>query len=200
MTRRRKGFRFPREHGFWTMLGAVQLATLLRVGVSWATIGALSGMVVVFSIVGGATGRAIRRRPSLQIGSSALLGLSGLPIELTSGVPPTAALATAAAWIVVFTASALLVRAAFARGSRRGSHPGRYESGAVVLSTLGALGCAFAGFATEALALLISTICFSFIAGRRPTPKQVKGVGLALAGVAVLAGTFLAASAPTLLQ
>lgn len=186
MSRRRR-FSLPREHGFWTMLGAVQLAALLRVGPSLGSVLVLLGGSAAFAVAGGLASRAIRRRPALQLGSSAVLGASGLPLELLFGVAPRDAVTTAAAWVLLFLAGALLVRAAFARASRKGTSPARFEVAACGLGAVGALACALAGAPVQALVLAGGTVCFGFIARSRPTPKQVKSVGFALAAVATVA-------------
>src|SRR5690606_28123041 len=121
---------------------------------------------------------AIRRRPSLQLASSAVLGLSGLPIELSFGRPLLDALATTLAWVVLFTSSALLVRAAFARARRRGTPPSRLEATALLATSAAAVGCALTGANPQAAALAVAALCFSIIAWGRSTPKQLKRLGV----------------------
>lgn len=178
----RRSFTLPREHGFWTMLAAVQLAAVVRSGVGAALLASLV-LVGVLSVLGGLGSRAVRRRRSLQLASAAVLGVSGLPVELAFGVPWPSALATAACWVIMFGAGALLVHGAFARASRKRGPAIHYEAGACLLGALGAIGLALGGFALQASALGAATCCLAGLASHRPTPKQVKSLGLALAGM-----------------
>lgn len=185
----------PREHGFWTMLLAVQLATLLRVGPSWTSAAAVVGCIALLSVAGGMASRAVRRHTELQIASAAVLGVSGLPLELAVGWPPIDALITAFAWTIVFTASALLVRGVFARARRRGPPAWPFDLGAVGLTGTAALACVLLGALPQAVALAASAMLLLVLARTRPTPRQLRPVGLALAALSALAGTVLVVGA-----
>ena len=72
----------PREHGFWSMLGAVVLAAIVRSELSAATVLTALGVTALSGVLGGAFRRAVRRHETLQLGSAAVMGLAGVPIEL----------------------------------------------------------------------------------------------------------------------
>jgi hypothetical protein len=194
--RSRKKLVLPREHGFWTMLAAAQLVSLSKVGLSAASVATLTGSVALVTLGGALAGPRIRRDGNLQVLSSAALGVSGLPIELSAGVPLQSALATGLTWTVVFVASALTVRAAFARKKSRrnvapSSAPRRLEATAFIACVLAAIGCAAWSQSAEALALAFTALCVVAFGSMRFSPKQVKELGLLLAGMMLLVATTL---------
>lgn len=194
--RARRKLALPREHGFWTMLAAAQLVSLSKAGLSLSSLATLTGSVAFVTLGGALAGPRIRRDGNLQVLSSAMLGMSGLPVELASGVPLSSALTTGLTWTVVFIAGALTVRAAFARKKSRrnvapSSAPRRLEALAFVLCVLAAVGCAAWSANGEALALAFTAACVVAFGSMRFTPKQVKELGLLLAGMMLLVATTL---------
>lgn len=182
--RRAKGFRLPREHGFWTMLVAAWLCVLLDArfsGRAWLPLAAVTPLAV---LAAGFTGRAVRKSDRLQVLSAAVLGAVVVPLELAAGVPAPAALMTGTVWTIVFVASALLVRGAFERSRRRRRPWALWDPAALAMTALTAAGFAWAGRSREALALGAALTGLVLVSTRRPTVKQMKPVGLALAGIA----------------
>lgn len=186
----------PREHGFWTMLSAVQLVSIVRVGATWQSL-LVSLFSICFCVLGAMRlGRSIRRESRLQLISSAALGCSGLAVEWVGGAPLESALHTASAWVLLFVACALLVRAAFARpastkrpADRRSKRapgffqrPRALEACALSLCALGALVLDLVGARGEALVLGLSCVFLLALSYKKFSVKQLKPVGLLLAG------------------
>jgi hypothetical protein len=183
----------PREHGFWTMLGAVVLAALVRSDLSATTLLTALAVTAVSGVLGGVLRRAVRRHEALQLGSAAVMGLAGVPIELLGKVDPTSVTLTTLAWSVVFSASALYVRSSFAQASRKR----RPKAKALLLTAIGlplfAAGLFGAtGNAAQAVAALIAALGCAGLGLARPGVKRMGVVGLSLAGVALLAALALA--------
>ena len=109
-----RGIRLPREHGFWTMLAAAVFVAAGRSQPSAALLLAATATVTMAVLSGAALATSIRRRASLQVGSAGALSLVGIPIELAGGSEPASTVLTSLALAVVFTSSALCVRASFA--------------------------------------------------------------------------------------
>jgi hypothetical protein len=185
----------PREHGFWTMLGAVVLAALVRSELTAATLLTALGVAALSGVLGGVFRRAVRRHESLQLGSAALIGLAGVPIELVGKVDPASMTLTMLAWSVVFSASALSVRSSFARASRKPRSKAKAKAlslGAVVLPLFAATLFGVIGYAAQAVASLVAALGCATLGLARPGIKRMDTVGLSLAGVALLAALALA--------
>jgi hypothetical protein len=175
----------PTEHGFWVMLLAAVLSAWLRTG--FAALAIMSGIVVFGVAVGSASvlHRKIRGHESAQLVATACLALAGTPLEWAAGLPQSAVLSGTAARLAIFLASSLLVRSAFARSARKP----RVSSRAWQLIALLLLATAFAiltlaGRHVEARACAMAGVACVALAWWSPTAKQLKPVGLALAGVA----------------
>jgi hypothetical protein len=182
--------RLPREHGFWVMLGAVAITSLVRARFATAALVAL-GIVLPLATSGAALiGGRVRRNRRYQLLAATALPVVGVPIELASGIGLVSVLATALAWSSLFLASALVVRAAFER-SRTGGNPAVLEGGALLVAAVGGLAFGYLGLWHHALALGVSFVLLFFLVSRHPTVKQLRGVGLGLAGIAAAAGLAL---------
>jgi hypothetical protein len=149
-----------------------------------------AGAVVLASLLH----RQVRRSEGAQLGATVCLGLAAAPIELAARLPLSAVLAGTIARLAIFAASSFLVRSAFARSSsRRRRHASSAWQGAALL-LLGAASAALglAGRATEARACAVALAASVVLAWWRPTAKQLKPLGLSLAGVALVSAVALA--------
>jgi hypothetical protein len=186
----RVGSWLPREHGFWAMLLAVLGSALLRS--PRAASFAAAVVVLVASIAAAALiRRAIRRHALAQLAAALTLGTAGLPVDLVAGDELGTAFGRAALWSGVFCASALVVRAAFCRSAGHARRAFLLTGLAVALCAVTAAGFGAAGAAALAMAAgLAATTCAAF-ALLRPSVKQLKPVGLALAALAAAVGLIL---------
>lgn len=183
----------PNEHGFWVMLGASILSSELRAG--FATAALVTGAAAFFVVVLVATvfHRKIRGRESAQLAATAGLAFAGTPIEWIAGLPLGSVLAGTAARLAIFLSSALLVRAAFARSARNPAMScASLQQVAVVLVAAAGLLLALAGWYAEARACAAAGALLLALACSRPTVKQLKPLGLALAGVTLGSAVVLA--------
>jgi hypothetical protein len=183
----------PNEHGFWVMLSATVLSAELRadfVGLALAT-----GTLVVAAAVASASlfHRKIRSHEGAQLAATAGLGIAGAPIEWAAGLPPSAVLSGSLARLAIFLASSFLVRAAFARSSRKpGVSSSNWQRAALLL-----LGTAFAALIlanrlVEARACVLAALVCVVLIWWGPTAKQLKPLGLSLAGLALGSAVALA--------
>lgn len=193
--RRRLGIveRLPNEHGFWIMLGAAQASALLR------TQGSSPSVLVALWVVGAAilaassNHRRIRKSSAAQLAASAALALSSVPVEIAGALPLSTIASAGLSRSAVFVASALVVRATFARAARGGQRRSLLLNGASL--TIPALSAAllFAlGWTIEAGTCVIAGAVCAVFAWSRPTVKQLKPLGLALAGLTVVTVVTLA--------
>ena len=174
----------PREHGFWVMVSAVVLAAVLR---NPSFFSVLVGIATVLGAAwtGGFARARIRREGRLQLSSGAALAALGLPIELAGGARFGDATLNALAWTVVFSTFALNVWACAARSSRvRRAAVARLTLLAFLVPLAGAAGFAFAEQRGAAVAALFAAVSSVLFAIWRPGAKQMKAVGLSLAGAA----------------
>jgi hypothetical protein len=189
----------PREHGFWAMLGAALLCAVIQAEarpLAWA---AALAVLVSGTLLAGVSRRLIRRSGVAQLVSALLLGVAGMPVALAGGVGWTSALKTAIAWMAVFLSSALVVRATFARARRNEEVRAiMLDTSAIAVSAAANIGFALASAPGEALATGVSAIFCALLVFRHPTVKQLKSVGLALAGVALVSALLLGFVSPSL--
>ncbi|HET7545875.1 MAG TPA: hypothetical protein VFK05_38670 [Polyangiaceae bacterium] len=179
----------PREHGFWVMLAAALLSALLRAGAQRASVFAATATVVVVVAAAGALHRRVRRNSLAQLTATLLLSLSAVPVELAGGVPHSSIASAALARAVVFLASALVVRAAFARSMRGGRvRTFFFHLLSIAIAGVAALVFHATGRGTEASACAMAAIVCGAFAYQRPTTKELKFLGLSLSGL-VLAST-----------
>lgn len=180
--------RLPREHGFWVMLIGSLLGSLLRVGVTAATLVATAS-VFVFAVGGAAlSARRIRRSGALQLASTLVLAVSGAPVEAAAGAVFATLVASACVKAEVFVSSVLVVRAALASaGKRSASRSVGLHVAAVALPAAGVAAFSWAGLAAEATACAITATALLALAIHRPTPKALKTLGLCTSGLTLLA-------------
>lgn len=185
--------RLPREHGFWVMLGAVAITSLVRARFAPVAL-FVAGITLPLATLGAvAIGRRVRKNRSYQLVASSVLPVAGIPIELAAGIDVASVLATALAWTGVFLASALVVRAAFERSRARGN-PVVLDGAALAVVAVGCLGFALFGLLHQAVALGVCFVLFVLLVSWRPTAKQLRSLGLSLAGVAAVAAFVLGSS------
>jgi len=183
----------PREHGFWVMLGAVVLAAVAE-HPSLAALLAAMLVIAGAALLGSLVHRQVRQKPRLQLGSSLALAAAGAPIELGARVPWAEAALDATAWAAVFAAFTLSVWACTARSSRvRRRQVGVLTAGAMLVPFAAAVGFALAERRGHAVAALLGAAASVAFAIWRPGAKQMKPLGLTLAGVALLVALVLTA-------
>ncbi len=183
--------RLPREHGFWVMLGAVSAAAAARASLAPRSLAVLLVVAPLCVALASRVGRSVRRSAAAQLAAAALLPLAGLPVELAGGVPVADALTTVVAWAAVFVSGAMIVRAVFERAARRRSRATLLDAGALALCVAAAAALALLGARGGAMAAGIAAIGGTAIAIARPSPQQLKAVGLAFAGLTIAAGVAL---------
>jgi succinate dehydrogenase hydrophobic anchor subunit len=183
----------PSEHGFWVMLGAALASAILRAkGDRLSLLVAALGAVAAIS-AGGLSHRQIRKSSAAQLAATVLLALCSVPVELAAGLPFPSIAAAAFARGVVFVTSALIVRAAFARSARNGSHRSLFlRVGALVIAILAAALLFFLGRMTEAVTCLIAACAYAVFVWSPPTAKQLKPLGLTLGWLALASAITLA--------
>jgi hypothetical protein len=175
------------------MLGAALLTGLLQGHVGAPSMLAALTMLASVALVGGAIHRRVRGNGNAQLAAAVGLAVSGFPVALAGGVSLSRAALTSLAWVVVFLSSALLVRAAFARASTRSTFDAIWiEAAAIGLAAFANFGFSLAGARSQAFAAGLTAVAAAAIAAQRPNVKQLKPVGLALAGLAAVAAFALA--------
>jgi len=185
--------RLPSEHGFWVMLGAAQASALLR------TKGAPQSLAVAALVAGVAISvasfshRRIRKSSAGQLAGTLALALSSVPVEIAGGVSVPSIGSSSLARGVVFVTSALVVRAAFARSARDGKRSNLLLRIVCVAIPVLVAALLFAlDRPMEAGTCVIAGAAFTVFAWSRPTAKQLKPLGLALGGLAVITAVTLA--------
>ena len=185
--------RLPSEHGFWVMLVAAQTSALLRARGTSSSLIAAAFMAGVVVVAGSVSHRLVRKNSVAQLIAAVALSLSSVPVEIAGGVLVASVAWAALARVVVFVTSALVVQAAFARCARNKARRSLILS--VISWTLPALSAALllaVGHTVEAGTCVIAgAVCVVF-AWSRPTVKQLKPLGLALGGLALLTVVTLA--------
>jgi hypothetical protein len=162
--------------------GAVGVA-LIVAGVVFATAVALASRLH----------RRVRSREAAQLVATGCLGLAGAPIEWAAGVPARDIVAGTAARVAIFVSSSLLVRAAFARSARNPGLSSRaWQLAAVLLLGATCTLLALAEQLVEARACAMAAAVCGLVARWNPTAKQLKPLGLGLAGLALGSAVALA--------
>ena len=183
----------PSEHGFWVMLGAALASALVRA--HGHRLSLLVAIFVAFAAICGAglSHRLIRKSSAGQLIAAGLLALTSVPVEFAAGLSlPSIASATLSR-AVVFVASALVVRAAFARSARGGQRRTLVLSGAsLVIPALTATLLFALGRVVEAGTCVIAGGTCAVFAWSRPSVKQLKPLGLALGGLSLVTAITLA--------
>lgn len=185
--------RLPREHGFWVMLGVVSAAAAARASLAPRSLAILFVGAALCILVAARAGRVVRRSAAAQLGSAALLPFIGFPVEVAGGVPIADAMTTAFAWVAVFLSGAMIVRGVFERAARRTARATAFDLGAFGLCTAAAGALAVLGARGGATAAGIAAIGGAGIALARPSPRQLKAVGLAFAGLSIAAAVAMVA-------
>jgi hypothetical protein len=183
----------PNEHGFWVMLAAALGSALLRARLSFASAGVALGCALLAIAAGSAGHRSVRSSSRMQLAATVGLAFAGAPVELSGGLSAASVAVRSLARAVVFFTSALVVRAAFARSARRGeARSRRIAVASVVVPSLAGLAFLVAQRLPEAAACLMTSGLCAVLVHLRPTAKQLKPLGLALAGLALLSAVALA--------
>lgn len=174
------------------MLVAVLLAALLRAG-GTAVACVIAGLsAAAASVIGSQIRSVIRRSGAAQLAAAAALPLVGVPVGLAAKQPIGAVLAMAAAWMAVFVSSALVVRGAFARARCSSSRAAwRLDVAAVGLCVLTSVVFGLLGQRSEAIATATAALGCTLIVLERPSVKQMKPLGVALAALALVVALML---------
>lgn len=192
--RRRNARLLPREHGFWVMLAAVLLCALMQSAtLTVPLLLTVAAVALVTALAGGTIRRRIRKSTAAQLVSAGLLAAAGVPVALVARLPRSQIAVTTLAWAVIFVANALVVHASFARAKRRPRRAFGFAALAVGGTAAASIGFAASSRNDAALATAITAFALASIALVAPTTRQLKPVGIALAGVAALAAFALAA-------
>lgn len=185
--------RLPSEHGFWVMLGAAQASALLRTRSVPASV--VTAVLVVGAVIvaGSVSHRRIRKHGAAQLAAAATLALSSVPVEVAGALPLPSIASAALSRLIVFVASALVVRAAFARSARNGERRGRilYNASWVIPALSAALLFTLGRTVEAGTCVIAAGVCAVF-AWSRPTVKQLKPLGLSLGGLALITAITLA--------
>src|SRR5690606_20425461 len=192
---RRGKLTIPREHGFWAMLLTVLVSALLRTPLSLAVAGATLAALFASVALGAYFSGLVRRSPTAQVASSVLLAFSGAPVELAGGTQLTSIAATTGTWAILFAASSIMVRSAFARAGRSAKRPWRSRgltSSAVLLCVLSSIGFCAMSLPAHAGVLALGALGCALIAVWEPSVKQPKLVGIALTALIACCGVLLA--------
>lgn len=192
-SRRRWPSSLPNEHGFWVMLLAAIVSALLRS--HFARSALLVSFVIAVAAVAFATllHRKIRGGEAAQLAATACLGLAGAPIEYAAGLALSDVLAGTIARVAIFLFSSFMVRAAFARSARRpGLSSNAWQTASLLLLAMAFAVLALADRLAEARACAMAGVAGGLLAWWRPTAKQLKPLGLALAGLALGSAIVLA--------
>lgn len=191
---RRSKLQLPREHGFWAMLLTVLVTASVRTPLTPGALGALFVTFAACVILGGRFSHRIRRSSRAQLASSILLAFAGVPVQLAGGTPTYDVIATTGVWAVVFLGSSLLVRAAFARTGRAGENPwqARWLTAWALALVGSGTGLLYASnLPVHASSAALGMLGLAAIAVARPSVKQLKPVGIALAVLIASAGLVL---------
>ncbi len=190
---RRTGGLLPREHGFWVMLAAVLLCALMQSGRPSLTVVVTAlGVALVTALAGGTIRRRIRRSNTAQLASAALLATAGVPVALVARLPLSQIGVTTLAWAVIFVANAMVVHTSFARAKRQYQRALGLAGLSVGTTAAASIGFAVAARNNAALATTLTGFGLAAIALVAPTTRQLKPVGIALAGLATIAAFALA--------
>lgn len=168
------------------MLSAAVLSAELRA--NFGSLALVTGASVFASAVASASvlHRNIRSHESAQLAATAGLGMAGAPIEYAAGLPLSTVLSGSLARLAIFLASAFLVRAAFARSSRRpATSSGNWQRATLLLLGTAFALLALAGRLVEARACAMAIAVGIVLIWWSPTAKQLKPLGLSLAGLAL---------------
>lgn len=186
----------PREHGFWVMVGAAVLPPLLRGALRGAELGAAAGAVLLALLGARVAGSLVVRSEWAQLASSLGLPWLGVPVALIGGETLRWALAVAGLWSALFVAGSLSVRAALARGRRRHAEARSITMAAVAAGALALVVTAWlttqGTWLAFAAAGLLLALAFAVL---RPGPRQLRIVGLTLAGAALCATALVVSAA-----
>ena len=183
----------PNEHGFWVMLSASILSAELRAGPPLGNVSAGAAVFGLAVLLAGVMHRQIRGREGAQLGATAALAFAGAPVESIAGLSDTEIAARTLARLGIFVASALIVRSAFARSARKAtvSSLALQLIALAIVAVVGVL-LAIAQRFVEARACAMSVPVYAILAWARPTAKQLKPLGLTLAGLALASAVALA--------
>jgi hypothetical protein len=185
---RRSAAGLPREHGFWVLLAVSLSTSMVRARALPLALAAALPVALMCVLVAATSRRFVRRSGWAQLIGAVLLAFAGVPLEALGGVSPGRIGAGAALRAIVFGSSVLLVRAALATSGKRGR-----SKSAALYATAGALaGTGMLAFAAalrvpEAIGCAFAAGSAALLAWCHPTSKQLKPLGLYLAGLTLLA-------------
>ena len=168
------------------MLAVALVAGVGRSSDVWLAAGLALALTVPTIFLGGRFHKEVRKRPWAQVATSALLGALILPIEGIGQVPIRLAIYDSVAWMTVFAAFSLTVRAVFAR-ARKGGSGARITTVTLVLPAI----CGFALYLPvehrNTSILLVGFAGSLLFAIWRPKPRHLKRSGAMMTALLALA-------------
>ncbi|MCP4443982.1 MAG: hypothetical protein GY811_01370 [Myxococcales bacterium] len=176
----------PREHGFWVMLVIALVASVGRSEELLHASGVAAALAALTIVLGGRFHKKVRKTPWAQVVASALLGTLVLPIEGIGRVPIRLATVDSLAWIAVFSAFSLSVRAIFARARKGGSGVKATLLALTLPPTSGSALFLLDGHRNSAIAAVGLGGCVLF-AIWRPKPRHLKQSGVMMTALLALA-------------
>ena len=189
--KRARGYRLPREHGFWVMLALITASALLRVrAAGWAPLVAVL-VLVVAPLVGGLLSRQVRGHGSWQLASTAVLSAVGVPVLWAGGDSMLNMLAFSLVWLSLNVAGALVVRAALQRRRARVKAT-LFECLGVRLPAGMLLGVLSISGWNERAALVVASAGLLLLVLQRLGPQNLKRLGLSMSALSGVVGVLLA--------
>lgn len=186
-----RGYRLPREHGFWVMLVLITASASLRVrGAGWALPCAL-GVLMLAPLVGGLLSRQVRGHGSWQLASTAALSAVGVPVLLAGGDSPVAVVAFTLVWLSLNVAGALVVRAALQRRRARIKATVFECLGVGLPAVMLAAVLGISGW-NERAALVVASAGLLLLVLQRLGPQNLKRLGLSMSALSGVVGLLLA--------
>ncbi len=152
----------------------------------------VAGALLVATVaVAGRYHKHIRKSALAQVSASAALGLLLVPIELVGQVPMRILLLDVLAWVPVFAAFSLSVRAVFSRAQKRPQLATRITAAALFLPIAsGLLLLSLGAHQNPGISLIGFAGCLTF-AIWRPRPRSLKRSGLLMTALLMLAVAWL---------
>ncbi len=169
------------------MLLVALVAGVVRSDFLVVSLAVAGAQLVATMLIAGRFHKHIRKSAGAQVVASAALGLLLLPIEIVAQVPTRLLVVDILAWVPVFAAFSLSVRAAFARAQKRTAVAHYITAAALLLPIISGIGLYLLGAHREIGVSLIGFAgCLTF-ALWQPRPRSLKRAGLFMTALLVLA-------------
>lgn len=180
--------KLPKEHGFWVMMPAALLSGMARADFALTAVLLSVAVAIVSSVAGGMMRRRIRQTDWMQLLASLALAFFVVPAELVAELAPSLIAMHVLAWASLFVGCSLSVRACFARASRKKrKYAPALQFGALAVPIITTLGLFALGDRSSFYVALIGAIGVAGLVVWRPTPKDLKTNGIAMALIVLAA-------------